>query len=76
MNVTVLPEQYGVGPVIAVGAAGTVPGVTISVSFGPVPQALVALTMIVPLPVPIPALMDGLTLEPSIDQPDPSTVHE
>ena len=61
---------------MVVAAPGPVLGVTTRVSLGPVPQELVALTIIVPEPVPIPARIEDPTLEPSMDQPLPNTVHE
>lgn len=72
VNTAVPPAQSGEGIVIVVAAAGGLPGVTLSVTAGPVPQAFVPLTTIVPVPVPTVVVSVEVLLEPV--HPEPVTV--
>ena len=72
VSVIVLPEHIVVGGVIAVAASGTVLGVTVNVPAGPVPQAFVAVAIMVPVPAPTVAVTLPVVLDPA--QPVPETV--
>ena len=59
---------------MVLAAPGGVPGVTVNVEAAPVPQALVPVTLIVPVPVPTAVVIEEVVLEPA--QPVPDTVQE